>query len=45
MRRNKVQWIEPYKKGQGIEVKHIYRLVPEDEEDTLNYDAIPVNKE
>ena len=45
MRRNKVQWIEPYKKGQGIEVKHIYRIVPDDEEDTLNYDDIPTNKE
>jgi hypothetical protein len=36
----KVQWIEPYKKGEGVERKHVYRIVPDDEENTLNYDDI-----
>lgn len=38
--RDKVQWIEPFKKGKGIEVKRVYRVLPNDEKDTLNYDDI-----
>jgi len=43
-KRGKVIWIEPYKKGQGVEVKHIYRVEPEDESRTLDYDDIPEGK-
>lgn len=36
----KIQWIDSYKKGSGVEVKHVYRVQPDDEKDTLNYDDI-----
>jgi hypothetical protein len=42
--KGKTQWIEWYKKGQGMEVKHVYRVIPNDEDDTLNYDDIEASK-
>jgi hypothetical protein len=44
-RRSHAQWIEPFKKGQGFEVKHIYRVMPDEEKDTLNFDDIEPAKE
>jgi hypothetical protein len=43
--RDKVVFVEPFKKGKGILVKHTYRILPKDEEDTLNYDDIKPAKE
>ena len=40
----KVQFIEPFKKGQGVLVKHVYRVIPNDEDDTLNYEDIEASK-
>jgi hypothetical protein len=42
--KGKIQWIDCYKKGTGIEVKHVYRVIPNDEKDTLNYDDIEASK-
>lgn len=42
--KGKIQWIDCYKKGTGLEVKHVYRVIPNDEEDTLNYEDIEASK-
>ena len=43
--KGKVQWIEPYKKGEGIEVKQVRRIIPEENPDEFHYDDIkPSNR-
>lgn len=38
--KGKVQFIEPFKKGQGVEVKHRYRVMDDKDANELNYDDI-----
>jgi hypothetical protein len=38
--KGKVVWIEPYKKGEGVEVRRVYRVEPDDMDDVLDYDNI-----
>lgn len=43
--RGKVQWIEPFQKGTGIEVRKVRRIIPDDDEEEINYDDIkPLKK-
>jgi hypothetical protein len=42
--KDKVVFVEPFRKGKGVLVQHTYRVLPKDEEDTLNYDDIEAGK-
>lgn len=43
--RGKVQWIESFKKGKGVQIDGVRRIIPDEDPDEFNYDDIePLKK-